>query len=318
MDGRPNANPQQPPLSASARVPASVPTPGKSAPVNLATLFRRRFTIDTPATESLWRRHFQGDLTADSLLFEHYAPLICIIAGRLNRRCPHLFTEGFDWMLSDGALGLLNAIRLNRVVHAGFRLLARREIRKSLFREMQTRRWGGRRRAEKLSVMDATRGRLTADLGRLPTPGEMQIELRKLLGHVGNFFVHGEPEIYSHSATADSGAREIDVAGPADSPLDRILDAEAVRLAKKGLSRVDQKILTMLLQGKSRREIAEATKIPYSKIGDRLNGVLWESRCRADLAQYLGVQAARMPKKISHGHWPAIESAPPARRAIGA
>jgi DNA-directed RNA polymerase specialized sigma subunit len=238
--------------------------------------------------------------------------MIRVLAFHLQGIRPDFFSPDIDDLMSDGAMGLLNAIRLSREGAMGFRFLCGREIKKAMFREEQTRRWGGRRRCEKIAVTRRIHAELTSTLGRLPTPEEMFERLKGLIGNP-QLFVHGEQHVYSLSQSPREEGRPTQVAGDFPTPVERAIvaeesnqrpvDSEAIRLAGKKLDNRDRKILKALLAGQTAKEIAERFGLGYEGARNRINGILWVCRCNADLAAYLGVEAAEMPER-KQGHMP--------------
>jgi RNA polymerase sigma factor (sigma-70 family) len=269
----------------------------KRQPFYVAPIFKKPVEWDDAETLSLWRRHFEGDTAADHALFEHYAPLVSIAAFRLHRRYPTMFPD-LEESISDGALGLLHAIRLAKGINRGFREIARIGIRKQIFREMQMRRWGGRRASERQSVLRRVNATLTAELGRLPDQDETMQRLRGMFTnpqlYVGDVDIRAMSQIGEEKRSA---ARNV---SDSPAPLDqRLIDADVIRLAGKGLERKDRKILKALLAGQTSREISVRFGIDYSTVRQRINGLLWVCRCNADLAAYLGVEPCELPARTA-------------------
>jgi DNA-directed RNA polymerase specialized sigma subunit len=183
---------------------------------------------------------------------------------------------------------------------------------------MQTRRWGGRRGSKRASVIRKVRGALTAELGRTPVESEMLGRLRGLVTNP-NFYIGDEAKMLpmsDFSRKQNAAARNI--SEDATPAVQRVMDADTIRLASKGLNRLDRKILKMLLAGESHSDIARQLGIGNSTVRDRANGLLWEARCRADLAAHLGVEPATMPAKDRQSRLPLITKQPPAGRAKSA
>jgi DNA-directed RNA polymerase specialized sigma subunit len=275
-------------------------------PAKLSTLFTRPYCSDPSSTFDLWRKHFAGDADATAALFEFYAPLCMIVAARYMRRFRGTWpTETFDDVLSDASLGLLTALRLTPGGPHFFNLFAQKEINKTIHRQWQMRRWGGRRGSERASVVAEIRAKLTAEEGRLPTPGEMGEALQRKISNP-NLAVHGDPRIYAASQDKNI-RREMLATAEKQSPDRRAIEAETMRLARKGMTAEDFKLLKMVLSGMEPAAIARRVGLDRTTVADRLNGVLWLCRCNADLARHLGVQPATMPEK-RNGRLPRIES----------
>jgi DNA-directed RNA polymerase specialized sigma24 family protein len=79
---------------------------------------------------------------------------------------------------------------------------------------------------------------------------------------------------------------------------------EAMKLAMKGMQAQDRKLFKLVMKGVDQAEIARRLGVSRQRIGQRLNGVLWELRSRADLAEYLGVKPESPPAGMNRQNLP--------------
>lgn len=294
--------------------------PRKRSPLgHTLPALRRRMTLDTPATTDLWRRYLAtGDAAAYHALVEHYAPLAFINAYLLKNRRPDFYAvEDLDTLVSDGLLGLIRAIQ-NGERHAGphFRYYASYTIRSTIRREVKTRTWPGKTRFERIELVSRLRAELVQEHGRNPTRRELHARLAQ---HVTNPNLQIGDVDPAHFEAINGDARAV-VDRRAPDPSNRAIDAETIRFAMKGLKGDDRRIFRMVvLNGKNAGDVQRAMGLGISCARDRINGVLWECRARADLARSLGVEAAAKPKRppeLRSRDWrvPAVSTLGPARK----
>jgi hypothetical protein len=100
-----------------------------------------------------------------------------------------------------------------------------------------------------------------------------------------------------------------------DSSHRRIMDREVIRLALKGLTGQDREMLKLAIEGEGPTAIGKRFGLTRKVAAKRINGLLWEARCRADLAEYLGVEPEPAVKRHPHGDAVSVGSLPAARRA---
>lgn len=275
-------------------------------PDRLSDLFSRyRVAPYTPALRELWGRHFDGDRSASEDLFHHYAPLVRLVAQRLMQIRPELFRD-MDVVLSDGAFGLWKAIDRNgvneRADGPAFFLIARRSIKKFIYRCAEENAFIKRRGMEHVSNIAKIRARLTAQLGRLPYRDELAAAVRQFLPVAAQIFVEGERGCHDDSSYASP--TNPDAPGPVDSsavessPEWPVLDAETIRLAEAGMTAEDRGILRRVLDGHRPAEIARHLGISKDRIKRRINGVIWTCKSNAALCRYLGVEHQERPGRV--------------------
>jgi hypothetical protein len=121
----------------------------------------------------------------------------------------------------------------------------------------------------------------------------MNTALRSLIGNP-DLHVDGEP------AEQPLGRHdELRVDDTAARPDQALLDREVMRLAEKRLGAQDRKILRMVMDGAGPAQVAAALDVNKFSAIRRINGVLWETRRRADLAEYVGVEPVAATPQLS-------------------
>lgn len=293
----------------------SVPTKDLTAPATVANLYTRDpGGIESPATAELFRRyHVDGDQEAYWALCMHFAPLARINARILkNRRPGYFINETVEDLTSDGFLGLMLAVRQATIRPLGtFRSFAHARIQWAIYRHVANRSWMKKHALDSLNVVAQARQELFAHTGRLPSAGELAQAVASRIDNV-NFYVDHQPKAESLNGSHNA----ID---PAPGPDERAMAAEACdifRRAIKHVHGVDRRMLKLLLGGAGVREIGRQLGIDFHKVSRRISGLLWEVRCRADLAESLGVQPAELPHVPPRKHRPHVSSLGPAKLAM--
>jgi hypothetical protein len=157
------------------------------------------------------------------------------------------------------------------------------------------------------------RRRFVRKHGRVPTADEREAFISTLINNP-NIEVKVPRKINFSALDQGDSTRARTYADPcAADPSMPVVNRETMRLALKGLSPVDQTILKMLLDGEAPIEISKTVRLTKATMLKRLNGVLWEARCRADLAAYLDVEPEQNLPMAVRGLRPSIEKFPPAR-----
>ena len=299
------------------------PTSALSQQVQLRpSPFRRHMTLDSPATQATWRRYSVDRNAADEkALVEHYLPLCQILVYQLKRSRPEFYWEDEDTLISDATLALLRTIRRHHHIDGchGFRVFASGRMRCIIHREITGRMWSHRRGYERLRVIAQARARLIQELGRMPTPDELTAALAGLITNP-DIAVGKSPQWLSPSqldrksnARRLRGAMEAFADRSAPSPDAPMIERETMRLALKGLKGDDRTMLKMLAAGAGTREIARKLAVNLPTLHGRLNGILWELRCRADLAEYAGVVPEPAPRLTNKKSLLPLSSLGPAR-----
>jgi RNA polymerase sigma factor (sigma-70 family) len=307
-------------------------------------------SADTEETRQLWRRYVRDDADRDALdqLTAHYAPLTYYAAIRLATRGGIFADEVFDDLVSDGCLGLLHAIRRTKFPPvtpewAGtFRRLARRCIVNTITREVVNRQpfTGGYSRTLRATVISEQRRSFVQQNGRMPDDVELSAQITSLITNPNFYTSHSrkhvlqifrgikrdpsmlrQPRVRAVSQLEDPAQRRsiLDQAAPADADADgqAIVNKEAMRLAMRDLRGIDRTLFRMAIDGDDTKTIAAATGLNVRQVYDRVNGLFWQARCRADLADYLGVRPAEQPQQARNSRdLVSIRSAGPAAIAV--
>lgn len=296
-------------------MPSTLKRKRRSSLDDLPPAFNVPFNNDDASVAPLWER-YHADRSTDAYqqLMIHYAPLVAATARHAKRRKSMFYHGTVDDMVSDGVMGLIDAITSQRAGMAHFRLWAIRKIRSFMIRGEMNRRWGKEFRFVRDSIVAELRARAVQDLGRLPTPEEMTERLR---GRIPNpaFYASHDPREFSRSqATTKEERRALgnELGINRHRPDQSAIDRETMKLALKGLNVQDRKILKLVLAGHNSKEIGALLRLPLGTHWKRVNGVLWEARQRGDLAAYLDVEPSG-PPPMKHRHPIAITRVPAAR-----
>jgi RNA polymerase sigma factor (sigma-70 family) len=273
-----------------------------------------------PAIADAWGRYLADQNQADfQFLIDSYLPVVWYQARHVKRLNPGIFSEPLEDYVSDGVLGLMQAIRrIKAFSHPLTFVIVRNTIKRSIWNESTARTWAGRKRTESIRTIQKIRSELTAKHGRLPSREELTARLAEKVKNPQIYFYYldeGVASMVPRSQMEKSDGRKLmrdkDHSQPA--PDEKVMHEETVKLALKGLGKQDRQILRMVLAGKSGVAIAEALGLTKAVVAKRLNGVLWEARCRADLAEHLGVEPAETPVKDNYRRFAAVGNMPPAR-----
>lgn len=297
---------------------ADSPTPSprrkrRRVPGNRAHVYSHRVPHrDAPETIALWHRWLKLRREADfQALAEHYTPLITILVTCLKRAKPAMFADDFNDLRQDGIVFMLDILRRTKSYFPGTPVLIMRWVRKDLYQCVRARSWGGARESKRLAIIASERAAMVQELERVPTPQEMADRLRG---------VFTNPNLHLQFSDALAGSAGVNFSVTTkrvrchSDPWGEVIQNECRRLALKGLSGVDRKIVKLVMDGHSPAEIGRRIGLKGSYLMRRINGVLWELRCRADLADLLGVEAAEEMRLDASGDPSAIATAPPARR----
>jgi DNA-directed RNA polymerase specialized sigma subunit len=276
----------------------------------------------TAATAELWDRYTSdGDVSAFQGLMKFYAPLAFICACQLKRRRPDFYVDELDDLVSDGLLGLAFAIRrmlsgTAQYLMPGpdFYMRADTSIKATIRNQVKTRTWAGKGRSDRLELIGRLQSELIQEHGRLPTREELRSRLAE---HLTNPNIQvGDVDPAAMMPLSAAAYRVADTS--AQRPDVPALQSETIRLAFKGLKGEDRKILRIVLNGGTRRDVAAALGISPGSAEQRVNGLLWELRCRPDLAAHLDVEASAKPApKFLSGktkYLPRVSQAGPARK----
>ena len=284
----------------------------------LPAALRRRMPEGGDESARLWADfHATGNPIARNSLIEFYAPLAMISAAVIKRQYPTLYREPLEELQSDGLYGLIKAIDGKPYVgHLQVRHYLHSLIRRTIRREQILRGWMGRRLQERQGVIERMRSELTQELNRVPTSAEMTDRLSGLItnpdicvGKQANMYPASQTKPLRHAARLAADKRE--------KPPERgAMEREVMDLASRKLCKEDRDMLRKVLRGESATSIARQLGIGKTAAFQRINGLLWTLRCRADLAAYLEVQAADVIPRNASYHPLTVSKFPPARRAM--
>jgi DNA-directed RNA polymerase specialized sigma subunit len=250
-----------------------------------------------------------------------YLPLITAMA--LNRRKRRDDSE-LDELISDGCAAVMNVIQRHADLPLyRFVTMMCSAIRCSFIAGSQHRQWAGavRGKTHGLRTMSMLRKVFFRQHGRFPKSDEIRTALGQM---IDNRFIENEfrkPRMIASSSLADRDGAELlaQMASAATpSPVYELMGREAIALALKPLKGVDRTMFKLAIDGVSDVEIAKRVGLGPSKVGERINGLLWEARCRADLAGYLGVVPSQTIPEKYYGNSrkvPRISKAKPAELA---
>ena len=300
-----------------SRTPSRRPKDVRDKSHEMPRAFRAVMQPETPAVAALWGRYLSGDESAFHPLTTHYLPLARMGAYRAQQRHPRYFRGPLEELVSDGMYGLVRGLRCAKgydPIHTPKYLAS--FIKNMILREKMVRSRYGRRFSEQVDVMARTRGSLAEKLGRLPTPAELTEAIGTKIDNP--LLCMGHVPTIAGASDSKKAARQVrTAAGRPEGPLGgAMMDEELRRLVMRRLSKEDRRMLRWVLDGESAVAMARKLGVSRSCACQRMNGVLWMLRCRADLAAYLGVEpAAAVPKNWNY-QLPAISSAPPARLAM--
>jgi RNA polymerase sigma factor (sigma-70 family) len=240
--------------------------------------------------QDLWTRHHAGEKAALDELLKRYAEVAWIVAIRMKRGGRY---EGasIDEMASDGLLGVLSALRRPDAGEPFFKKAY--SFARAYIGHHHRRRLGlsGYRNAN-LAIARRVRSEMIQSTGIVPTEAELSARLAGMIRNP-NIVVEGRARIRSLSEIdrKREGERPRTVIDPdAEMPMQRLLDRETVKLAMRGLKQKDRIILRMLLRGHTEQEIGKKLQISHARVWQRLNGVVWEARARADLCRHLDTE----------------------------
>jgi RNA polymerase sigma factor (sigma-70 family) len=278
-------------------------------PPRLRALLRAPYVRDVPA-ELLPAFAPTCDPAARTALVEFFAPLVLINASVMRRRHFDFYpADSFGQMIADGMFGLLRAVHLADNP-ATFSSYARTWICTSI-RRGRREALGMRRPSDRIIAQE--RERFIQAEGRLPTRQEL---LKRVGQHISNPNIQiGEapPIAFSQLETEAHAFVSYLADQCTESPDQRLLDRETVKLAMKGLKPTDRKILKLLLRGQNQADIARRLGLSKQRVHQRLNGVLWEARSRADLARHLDVEPTARPITTAGGQLASMKRISPAR-----
>jgi len=275
---------------------------------------------ESPEISERWRRYLIDRNPADfAKLVEIYAPYVRFMVVHVRAVNPDVFTNHVASAISDGIVGLIEAIQHTTAFYAReFRFKAGFAIRKAIWRERRMRMWGGRARMERLATVEKIRERLRMILERDPDRDEVIAELKFRTIYWKQYmpFVDG-PGAWmislSDEPCPDLPIVKLIADAKAVTPIDRLIEREslvepagksrALELALKGVHGIDRKVFNWMMQGIAPAEIARMTGLHPRACESRVNKLKWMARCNKKLAAYLGVKPDPELPPTRSGHW---------------
>ncbi|MCC6766318.1 MAG: FliA/WhiG family RNA polymerase sigma factor [Deltaproteobacteria bacterium] len=234
---------------------------------------------------------FAPGTSADTVLRRHL-PLVRDVAHQVAcRKPPHVEV---DELMSWGMEGLLDAYRRFRPdKHASFRTYARFRVRGVIMDNLRERDLLSRTARRKAVLLERTRAKLEATLGRAPGEAEIAATLRIDLGKLRS--MTRETEFGTVSVedlrTTDDRVYEVDRHMPdhAADPLRAILGRERARLVNAAIGRLPEKehaaVTLYYKSDRTMREVADALGLSESRVSQLHSQAL--GRLRALLADDL-------------------------------
>jgi hypothetical protein len=255
----------------------------------------------------------QSDADRETLM-RQMLPLVAKLAG--SRRAWSGCSEDLDELVSDGCMVLGGIIsRYHALPASRFLELANVAIRGGFLQGREERQAYRRPKSEKQLLLVHFRQKFTRDNGRVPTAEEKQTFLATL---IINPNMEVKPERKKHipfSVLKDEGLSESHWRRMADPHVSvaPLIDKDTIEFALKGFVGTDRKIFKMVIDGMPGSEIGKLLNLNKKAINHRINALLWQARCRCDLARAMGVEAAASPMLNAYGKPMSIKKVPPAR-----
>jgi RNA polymerase sigma factor (sigma-70 family) len=230
-------------------------------------------------------RHFRAEPTRRNrdALVRHLLPFAFAVS--LAKRWHWTRALTLDEIVSDCCLGLLYAVRdFPGDDAARLRTYAAKAMRHRLHETLLGMTWGARThvdlRAWSLRKFRADFARAS---GRTPTPDEVEAHVRTLVSNP-LIQVGDGPQMAAASDVSPEGRRMIAArAAPTVPAADALADRELAELAMAALDDEGRKVLAMVLDGASHAEIGRAFGVAKRTMCRRINGLLWQARCAAEL-----------------------------------
>lgn len=251
--------------------------------------------IESRTRSGVAEAHAHPGANADTVLRRHL-PLVRDVAHQIAcRKPPHV---ELDELVSWGMEGLLDAYRRFRPdKHASFRTYARFRVRGVIMDNLRERDLLSRTARRKAVLLERTRTRLEATLGRAPSEadvaGALKIDLTKLRT------MTSETEFGTVSVedlrTSDDRPYEVDRHMPdhASDPLRAILGRERARLVNDAIRRLPEKehaaVAMYYKSDRTMREVADSLGLSESRVSQlhsqalvRLRAILADDLLAAD------------------------------------
>jgi RNA polymerase sigma factor (sigma-70 family) len=280
----------------------------------LRKLLDQPFKFHDPAAAALWKKYLATrSKPATQRLYEYYLPVVRIVAIRLKQSRGTMFRDDIGTLISDGFLGLRRAIEFTESFEYGIESWLYKSIRRAIYSGRDAMQFGGRARTYARRTLNAIRADLAARLGRLPERDEILIELRKQFKNPGVYIARIDERTPKMSPVSELENPDLPPLEFADTaagdPSNRVIESDIMRRVEKVLKPRDRQILRMILRGDTYAEIGRRFHISRERVRQRLNGILWEARGRADLVRYYGTDSVPEMAGAKHGQNRCFDSA---------
>jgi hypothetical protein len=282
----------------------------------MPSIFNRKAPTDASVAPLLDRFHATG-LPADrDALILHLLPL----AGRLaNSHHKAKFTaktlDELDVLASDACIALFDAVeRYHALPVSRFMQLVMKVVSMG-FAVGYGQRHGRRLLSDKHRLLGSFAKRFARQHGRTPTDDERQAYLATIILNPDMLVSKPRKKQIAFSAIKAEGLSEsrCDLFTDRRNSLAPMIDQDVMAFAKQSFTGVDLEIFLLAVDGVGATEVGRRLGISKSNASMKMNAVLWQARCRADLARALGVEPADGVPLNRLGNPRSIRSVPPAR-----
>ncbi len=287
----------------------------------LPAAFSRPLASDAD-TQPLLDRYAATGAEADrGAVITHMLSLVTALAAgpRARRR---FASADLDELVSDGAMAVVDVVDRHAGLPADrFRRVVVGAVFGGFAQRLADRTWGGRSAAAHGGRLAASRRRYMRRHKRPPTTAELAAWAAAEADAFGPAAdADRRRRMVAASSLADDAAAAATVAAADRGPTPDALAAgrEAMALALAGLAGDDREMFRLAVEGVGTRAIAARFGLSHQAAYRRANGLLWQARCRADLARHLGVEPATFAPHYGGrgGGERGIGSVPPARLAV--
>jgi DNA-directed RNA polymerase specialized sigma subunit len=211
---------------------------------------------------------------------------------------------------SNGFMGLMKEIsRTTAYDPEKFPRFASVTIRRFIWLGRRDEEWCGQDRFYYLRQVERERETFAALHGRQPAHEELKIIVwnKWPSGHGARAALEwGNRQMDSLEGLGSDDLASIKslIDDSTDVPDRRLVAAETLKIAQRGLARIERRVLRLILAGQSQIGISRQLGIGRERAQRLWNKVLWSLRSRPELASALGVRADPMPPKDRNGKYP--------------
>ena len=304
-----------------------------SAPycLSLKRLISGPLPVDGPEIESTWRRYLTRKNHRDAQqLFNFYIPFAGRVVARFYRKRSGIFAGRLSEMYSDACAALWQIIpiapKLNMADAAldlnGFRGALRFKIILEIYKGVYGSTFEGFHRTYMIRHVGRIEETLKSELGRPPDREELAARIKATSTDPEKYLsalnYHGNQMI----AASSFDERDDRPGNPVDAscadPIRRLLTHEVWKIAMKGLSVRDRKIVRMFLDGFEHVDICPVVGLERQQVSKIIRRAFWMLRFNPALAKYLGVEIGpdeTPPTHNDRGWFPRFN--PPRARLAG-